>query len=358
MKKLGSKKIKVLDLFSGVGGMSYGFEMAGFDIIAAVEFDKVIAESMSKNHKKTKMYIGDIRDIKPETVKKEVGKIDIIIGGPPCQGFSLKGQRKGLDDERNFLFKEYIKYVKFFKPSYFVIENVPMILSTNNGYFKDEILKEFTSMGYCVDYGVLDTSEFGVPQKRKRAVFIGTLKKNKIFLPKNKVEKVITTWDAISDLAYLNSGEGDFKSNYKKTPQTQYQIKMRKNSKTLYNHSSTNHSIVALDRLSRIPPEKGKEYLTEKISSTFGQTWGRLEKNKPSPTIVTRFDTPSNGKNSHPFLNRAITPREAARIQSFPDSFIFYGNKSSVIKQIGNAVPPLLGKVIAEQILEHIKKND
>ncbi len=351
-------KLKVLDLFSGVGGMSYGFEMAGFKVVAAIEFDKSIAESMLKNHKNTKIYIDDIRNIKPEKVKSDVGKIDIIVGGPPCQGFSLKGKRGGLKDERNFLFREYVKYVAYFKPKYFVIENVPTILSSNNGYFKEEIIKEFTKIGYKISCGILNASDFGVPQNRRRAIFIGTKLKNSISLPlKNNKEKV-TVWDAISDLAYLNSNEGLFEDNYKFKAKSQFQNELRRNSNKLFNHQSTNHSKVAIDRLKRIPPEKGKEFLSEKITSTFGQTWGRLEKNKQSPTIVTRFDTPSNGKNSHPFLHRAITPREAARIQSFPDNFVFFGNKTSINKQIGNAVPPLLGKAIADHIKTHFKNNN
>lgn len=358
MTNRNEKKLRVLDLFAGVGGLSYGFEMAGFEITGAIEYDKSFAESMNKNHKNTKIFINDIRDIEPKEVKKDIGNIDVIVGGPPCQGFSLKGQRGGLNDKRNFLFKEYVKYVDFFKPRYFVLENVPTIMSSNNGYFKDEIIKEFTKLGYRVNCGILNAADFGVPQNRRRAIFIGTRLKKEIFLPEKRNIKKITVWDAISDLAYLNSNEGSFESYYKIAPKSDFQKQARKNSAKLFNHQSTNHSSVAIDRLKRIPPEKGKEYLTEKISSTFGQTWGRLEKNNQSPTIVTRFDTPSNGKNSHPFLHRAITAREAARIQSFPDGFIFYGNKTSVNKQIGNAVPPLLGKAIAEQILKHNSQND
>jgi len=353
-------KLRVLDLFAGVGGMSLGFEQAGFDIIAAIEFDKSIAESMKKNHKNTKVFISDIKELDPKDIKKDIGEIDVIVGGPPCQGFSLKGKRLGLDDERNFLFREYIKYVKEFKPKYFIIENVPGIMSSNNGYFVNEIDNAFKKLGYKINYGVLNAADFGVPQNRKRAIFIGTRMDKEILLPDKKLddENKVTVWDAISDLAYLDSGEGEFELEYIKEAETEYQKQMRKKSKKLFNHIATKHSDIAIDRLKRIPPEKGKEFLTEKITSTFGQTWGRLEKDKQSPTIVTRFDTPSNGKNSHPFLHRAITPREAARLQSFPDNFIFYGNKSSVIKQIGNAVPPLLGKALAEHILKHYKKYE
>lgn len=289
------------------------------------------------------MFIADIKNLEPSTVKEKIGKIDIIVGGPPCQGFSLKGKRLGLGDERNFLFREYIKYVEYFQPTYFVIENVPGIISSNSGYFIDEIISEFGKTGYTINYGILNAANFGVPQNRKRTIFMGAKLKNEIYLPNEKIDDQdkVTVWQAISDLAYLSSGEGE------------YQILMRKNSNKLFNHVATNHSELALNRLKKIPPEKGKEFLKEKITSTFGQTWGRLEKVKQSPTIVTRFDTPSNGKNSHPFLHRTITPREAARIQSFPDDFVFYGNKTSIRKQIGNAVPPLLGEAIAKHVLKH-----
>ena len=237
------------------------------------------------------------------------------------------------------------------------MENVPTILSEKNGFFKKKIISEFEKIGYKLDIKILNSKYFGVPQSRKRAFFLGS-KNGKLKLPiENKKNKEISVWDAISDLSYLNSNEGEFKSKYKFKTKSDYQKKLRKNSNQLYNHISTNHSKETIRRLKIIPPEKGKEYLKGiKITSTFGETWGRLIKNKVSPTIVTRFDTPSNGKNSHPYLNRAITSREAARIQSFPDDFIFYGKKSSVIKQIGNAVPPIFAFKIAKYIMEQLKK--
>lgn len=173
-------------------------------------------------------------------------------------------------------------------------------------------------------------------------------------MPDEIVKNKVTVRDAISDLAYLNSGEGYFESEYLYPAKTEYQIIQRYNSKKIYNHIATNHSDFALKKLSLIPPECDKSALPIEFygKQKFSTTWSRLIWDKPSPTIDTRFDTPSNGRNSHPYLNRSITPREAARIQSFPDSFIFYGNKCSVCKQIGNAVPPLLAKAIGV----HIKK--
>lgn len=352
-----NRKLKLLDLFSWVWWLSYWFEMAWYEVVWAVEYEAQIAESMKKNHKWVDIFVWDIRNIPPCSVKEKIWDIDIIVWWPPCQWFSLKWKRLWLNDERNFLFKEYIKYIQYFSPKVFVMENVPTILTDQNWFFKDEIVNTFKSMWYIVSYWILNASDFWVPQNRKRAIFIWS-KIGKIDLPKPKNINKVTVWDAISDLAYLDSWEWEFESVYKNPVHSNYQEKMRNKSNKLYNHIATKHSELAIDRLKRIPPEKWKEYLNEKITSTFGQTWWRLEKNNQSPTIVTRFDTPSNWKNSHPFLHRAITPREAARIQSFPDNFIFYGNKTSIIKQIWNAVPPLLWESIWKHILLNIKKND
>ena len=274
----------------------------------------------------------------------------MIVGGPPCQGFSLKGKNLGMDDPRNFLFLEYFALVKEIKPEVFVIENVKNILNAENGYFRNQIIENFSSLGYIINYGVLNAKKFGVPESRERAIIIGS-KTRSVDLPVGSNKKV-TVRDAISDLAYLNSGEGINESDYINESLTQYQKKLR--GKKLYNHFATNHSKFALEKLAMIPPEGDKKSLPKELhgKQKFATTWSRLEWDNISPTIDTRFDTPSNGRNSHPVLNRAITPREAARIQSFNDDFIFYGPKSSICKQIGNAVPPFLGKAIGQAIID------
>ena len=352
-------KPKVIDLFAGVGGMSLGFEKQGFDIIVANECDPSIAESYKENHKKTKMIVGDITtlDLK-ESFGKYKGEVDVVIGGPPCQGFSQKGKRKTIHDERNFLFKYYVKVVELVKPKYFVMENVPNLLTAEKGYFKKEIEELFNAMGYSLTMGVLNASDYGVPQNRKRAVIIGKLNGKALNLPV-PLNKKVTIWDAISDLAYLESGEGKEEQLYLNAPETDYQKKLRKNSKCLYNHIATKHSKVALERLALIPENAGREVLPEEhlTKSIYSGTWTRMRRDEISVTITTRFDTPSSGKFTHPFLNRAITVREAARIQSFPDDFKFVGNKSSQMKQVGNAVPPLLASAIAKVIINDIKEG-
>ena len=345
-------KFKILDLFCGAGGFSLGMdENKNMETVVAVDFDKSAALTFSKNFPKTDVIVGDItqNSIKNKIVlSAKEHKVNMIIGGPPCQGFSLKGKNLGLEDPRNFLFLEYIEMLKKIKPEVFVIENVKNLLNSEEGYFINEIVNRISKLGYFINYGVLNAKDFGVPEHRERAIIIGSLSKS-INLPIGNV-KSVTVRDAISDLAYLESGEGINESDYKNNPKSEYQKKLR--GEKLYNHVATKHSDFALKKLKMIPPEGDKSSLPLELhgKQKFATTWSRLEWDNVSPTIDTRFDTPSNGRNSHPILNRSITPREAARIQSFNDDFIFYGKKTSICKQIGNAVPPLMAKSIADTI--------
>lgn len=351
---------KVIDLFAGVGGLSLGFEQAGFEIVLANEFDSEIGKSYLSNHKNVELIIDDISKINLKSVfSRFKGEIDIIIGGPPCQGFSQKGKRKSINDDRNFLFKSFVSVVELVRPQYFVMENVPNLLTTENGYFKKEIYELFEKLGYTLSSGILNSADFGIPQNRRRAIIVGKLGKMGLELPKPTLNKV-SIWDAISDLAFLNSGEGDFEQNYKFPSKTEYQSEMRGNSSKLYNHIATSHSEIALERLKMIPQNGGKENLPHEhlTKSIYSGTWTRMRKEEQSVTITTRFDTPSSGKFTHPYLHRAITVREAARIQSFPDNFIFWGSKSSQMKQVGNAVPPKLANAIATIIKKDMEKNN
>ncbi len=284
-------------------------------------------------------------------------EINMIIGGPPCQGFSNKGKNLGLKDPRNFLFLEYIEIVKALKPEIFIIENVKNLISCAKGYFLEEIKERLNALGYQLSYQILNAKDYGVPQNRERAFIVGASRFSFDF---NLLEpsQSVNVQDAISDLAYLCSNEGAFESDYLNPIQSNYQALMRKDSPKLYNHQATNHSQAALEKLKLINKEQGKECLPKNLhgKQQFKSTWGRLNWNKISPTIDTRFDTPSNGTNSHPELHRSITPREAARIQSFSDNYIFYGNKTSVCKQIGNAVPPLLALALGKAILKNLRK--
>ncbi len=346
----------ILDLFCGAGGFSYGMHKnPKFSTEVALDFNPHAAETFKKNMPSTTVIVGDITDddVKQQVISESRNKgVNMIIGGPPCQGFSMKGKKLGLKDPRNFLFAEYLNIVKELQPQVFVIENVKALLSTSAGWFKKEIVNAITEMGYYVEVGVLNAMEFGVPQSRERAIFICS-KSKRIPLPLGD-KKVVTVKDAISDLAYLESGEGKFEQEYITSPESKYQETMRAGCDVLYNHQASKHKEVAIEKLKMIPPEKGKEYLPADMlgNQQFKSTWGRLVWDEPSPTIDTRFDAASNGKNNHPYLNRAITPREAARIQSFDDNFVFYGSRVYIRQQIGNAVPPLMAKAIADKIEE------
>jgi len=358
-------RFKILDLFSGAGGLSLGLEMNDlFSTVVATDFFKSSLDTFKRNMPNVQTIFGDILD---KNIKKKIvdeskkRKVNMIVGGPPCQGFSNKGKKLGLSDPRNFLFLEYVDIVKELQPEIFIIENVKTLTTASNGYFINEIQSKFKDLGYIVSYKVLKASDYGVPQSRERTFVIGSKTISFNFNTLGKIDKIITVKDAISDLHYLNSGEGEIIANYVNKPQSVYQKEIRKNAKKLFNHTATRHSKIALYKLALIPAEKGKEYLPQELlgNQKFKTTWGRLEWNNVSPTIDTRFDTPSNGKNSHPELNRAITPREAARIQSFPDTFEFLGSKTEICRQIGNAVPPLLAKTVADAIeIQYTKKRN
>ncbi len=353
--------LKIIDLFAGAGGLSLGFEEAGFKVVLANEYDPSIAEAYIKNRKNPNMIVEDIKKLPiEETFGCYKGKITAVVGGPPCQGYSQKGQRKTINDERNFLFRYFVDVVRVVEPSYFVMENVPNLLTSEGGYFKRELISLFENLGYVINAEVLCAANYGVPQDRRRAFVIGKKgDSDPVAMPPEQEGKT-TIWDAISDLNYLNSGEGEEEQEYRFPPQSKYQEMLRKNSNVLSGHVSTNHSKIALERMAMIPPKGGKEHLPAEhlTKSIYSGTWERMDADNVSVTITTRFDTPASGKFTHPFLDRAITVREAARIQSFPDTFRFYGTKTSQMKQVGNAVPPLLAKRVAEAIIHDMERKD
>lgn len=354
-------KYNVLDLFCGCGGLSCGLDQVPeIETKVALDFEPRAIKTFQLNFPDVKCVCGNICD---ESIKQQIiehckaNNVNMIVGGPPCQGFSLKGKNLGLNDPRNFLFMEYVDLVRRIQPEIFVIENVKNLVNSENHFFINQIYEKFEEIGYHLNHAILNASDFGVPQTRERAIIIGQKSGKISSMPHDFVSVKTTVRDAISDLAYLESGEGEDCSDYIHDPQSDYQRLLRGNSQKLHNHKATKHSDVALAKLKMIPPEGDKSYLPTELhgKQQFATTWARLVWDKPSPTIDTRFDTPSNGRNSHPVLNRSITPREAARIQSFPDSFVFVGNKCAICKQIGNAVPPLLAKAIGQHIVNENK---
>ena len=391
-----SNKFIMVDLFSGVGGLSCGFMMKNYDPIFANDFDLEIGNSYKHNHPNVRFYPGDISELNFNEIKKECdvkpGEIDVIVGGPPCQGYSMANRKRIENDPRNFLFLEFVKCVKIFQPKCFLIENVMGInTETNNDNGVDipvvkTISQYFNEMGYAIKLTSFKSEEYGVPQYRRRMMVIGTNIRDKKILLKNheigilqkthnSLEQVRrnkdkqqlsmdvfntnefpnppTVWDALSDLPQFESGGGGEKLEYHEKPLNEYQRILRKDSSAVYNHKSTPHNEEALKRIRLIKQGKNFESLPDdlKTTSVHSGAYGRLEADFFSPTITTRFDTPSTGRVIHPFSNRTLTVREAARIQSFPDTYIFCGSRTSQGKQVGNAVPPLVAKKIAEMFI-------
>lgn len=343
----------VLDLFCGAGGLSYGFEMAGFNILLGIDNDKKALETFELNHKGAKSICGDITHITYEEHIKPLlnGKeIDVIIGGPPCQGMSLSGPRK-FDDPRNKLYLSYIRLVEEIRPKAFVIENVPGLVTLFNGQIKDSIIKKFTEMGYNIQHKILCASDFGVPQSRRRVIFVGMKDKNFEY-PQNN-SNIVTCSMALSDLPSLENELGEEENNYVTAPQNDYQKLMRKNSNKVFNHIAAKHSDKVKKIISLVPDGGNYKDLPEKYrnSRNFHVAWTRFASEKPAPTIDT-----GHRHHFHYRYNRVPTVRECARIQSFPDDFIFLGNKTEQFKQVGNAVPPLMAKAIAQQLKKILEK--
>lgn len=353
--------LKAIDLFSGVGGMSYGFEMAGFQSLLAVEKDYNIAKAYQLNFPHSKVLNEDVTNLKINEVFSNMkDKIDVIFGGPPCQGFSQKGKRLNLDDERNYLFKYFLDVVEYVQPNAFVIENVPNLLTTSDSYFFNLIKDNCEKMGYTINAQILDASNFGVPQQRKRAFIIGLKNKQTFNFLELKYIKPPHLHEIFSDLPKLSAGEGEEVYEYVTDIKTNYQSFLRAKSSNIRNHQATNHSKIVLERLKMIPHEGGgkdslpREHLTKSI---YSGTWTRLRSDGIARTITTRFDTPSSGQFTLPKQDRCLTVREAARIQSFPDHFIFSGPKSNQMLQVGNAVPPLLAYTIAGKLKDYLQSN-
>jgi DNA (cytosine-5)-methyltransferase 1 len=290
-------------------------------------------------------------------------------------GKRIRKSNSFIDDPRNYLFKEYFKVIQKFEPEFFIFENVQGILSMNNGDIFNEILnifsnkKNFKNEGYFLQYKVFNASDYGVPQNRKRLILIGS--KYKFDLEKSIKDTIsklenkdlfLRSWsiyDAISDLHFKNENQYLPKQKYLIRQQTLYQKYLKRNSKIIHNHTIPFHSAKVIDRIKRLQQGENWQNLIEKeeIKSVHSGAYGRMKWDDISVTITTRFDTPSAGKFIHPVENRNITIREAARLQSFPDDFVFYGNKTSICKQIGNAVPPLLAEFLGNLII-NIKEND
>jgi len=361
-KELGSRhknnKPTVIDLFSGCGGLSLGFVNAGYEVILAVDNDKAALKTFKNNHKNTAVYDIDlssknaVREIK-NAVKNR--KIDVITAGPPCQGFSLTGPRN-FDDPRNKLYLSVIEIVHKIRPKVFLIENVPGLATLYGGIIKNEIIKRF-SESYEISVKVLCAADYGVPQTRKRLFFVGLLKGlGKFEFPEktHTPETYVSCSDAISDLPERKNKLGEEEDDYEKDPITPYQKRMRGSCKKLYNHVATNHTDIVKKVIALVPEGGNYKDLPRGIGEhrRFHEAWTRYSSKRPSRTIDT-----GHRNHFHYKYNRIPTVRENARLQSFPDNFVFYGTRTQQNRQVGNAVPPLLAHHLAKKILEYIGEN-
>lgn len=352
--------LNVIDMFASCGGLSCGFIQAGFNVVAGIDNDPIALQTFAANHKNSKALQLDLYEKDSISCIAKVVKdtpVDVIIGGPPCQGFSLTGTRN-FEDKRNRLYLSMLDAVEHFMPKAFLIENVAGMATLYGGVVKDEILKRFDKLGYNVTHKVVCSADYGVPQIRKRLIFVGIRKdlgKQYTFpAPLLTPDNYITCLEALSDLPSLEYSVGAEEAQYITSPISAYQKELRHNSKTLYNHVKTIHSQHVIDVISQVPDGGNYKDLPDGVgdSRRFHVAWTRYSSKKPSNTIDT-----GHRNHFHYKYNRIPTVRENARLQSFPDCFKFLGTRTQQYKQVGNAVPPLMAKALAAE-LEKVLKNE
>jgi len=396
------KGLSLIDIFAAPGGLSLGFNMAGFRLVAAVDNDEKGIKTLSHNFPDAMVFLKDVQRLNGEWLLDKVsiseGDLDVLVGSPPCQGFSTVGRvkiasliKKGIwklengnprliDDPRNLLYKEFVRIVKEIEPKFFVMENVHGMRSYHNGNLVKQILSEFKVIGYRADYRVLNAAEFGVPQQRKRIFFIGNRlgisnpfprKTHSVCTAQNErssdcmvIKKAITVWEAIGDLPCLKAGEGEEVTDYKALPCNHYQAWSRKGSSKVFNHVARSHRQRDLDTFNSMKPGDKWRDLRPKYKNSYGyrddiftDKFKRLWKDRPSWTVTAHLHK-DGYVYIHPTQPRTITVREAARLQSFPDRFRFMGARTHQFKQVGNAVPPLLAKAVADTLREILHKAD
>ena len=391
------KQKLLIDLFAGAGGLSCGLEMVGFKPILANEIDPKYAETYKRNHPNTEVVVDDIRSVNDinlkETLGLKAGELDLIAGGPPCQGFSINAPIRSLDDKRNHLFKDYLRIAEALRPKAILIENVPGIISLGKGTVVEQIYKELHRMGYSVSHRILFAGHYGVPQMRFRTTFIAIKgREKKIIFPEpthdakavanftgakelcmdimplfaQHLKPQTNVWDAISDLPEIEPGNGDGLFNYQTNSKSDYQKILRTGSDHIENHICSKLGKINLERLKHIPQGGSwrdipfdllPEGLKRACRSDHTKRYGRLHPDGLCSTILTKCD-PHWGSFFHPVQDRVLSVREAARIQSFPDTYIFYGSTTQQYAQVGNAVPPFLAKAIGETILQMIGSGD
>ena len=386
----------LLDLFAGAGGLSCGLRRAGFEAIYANEIDPIYASTYANNYDLAEVSVEDIRNIDPSSVRKglslNIGELDLLAGGPPCQGFSVNAPARSLWDERNHLFRNFLHFAKVFSPKAILIENVPGIVSLGRGEIIKELYRELEGLGYDVSHSIIFAGHYGVPQTRFRIFFIAIRKGiSSIRFPspthnataianfagaKELCQNVLpifaqhlapcpTVWDAISDLPAVAKGKNEVELEYATPPESAYQVALREDCNSVRNHRCAGLGAKNLERLRYIP--QGGSWrdipfdllpngMKRARKSDHTRRYGRLRKDGLCSTILTKCD-PHWGSFFHPTQDRVISVREAARIQSFPDRHCFEGTLTQQYAQVGNAVPPLIAEALGKTLVDMIDKN-
>jgi DNA (cytosine-5)-methyltransferase 1 len=365
---MAKETLSAIDLFCGAGGLSEGFRQAGFTVLAGNDIDEFAGQTFSATHPDAVFLGGPIQGISAKDLLKAAGlrrgELDCLIGGPPCQAFSVYNHQRGMHDERSGLFREYLRIVEGLKPKWVVMENVTGITSVGNGQAVDEILSGLAEHGYHIETNILKAEEYGVPQERRRILFVG----NRLGLPvvwpepthgPGRALPFVTVWDAISDLPELRNGEDRGTLPYACPPRNDYQRYLRGPSESVSNHSAPRLSKINLQRMQHIPQGGSWRDIPFELlpagmkrakRSDHTKRYGRMHPDGLSCTVLTKCDL-HWGAYIHPFQDRTLTVREAARIQSFPDWFHFAGPRTEQYVQVGNAVPPLLGRQIGRAVI-------
>lgn len=357
-----AKKYTVLDLFCGCGGISYGFEMAGFEIIGGVDFNKDATDTFKLNFPSADVRCADISTISDREIKKAYRGVDVIVGGPPCQGFSTANRyQKEAEDPRNKLFFQYIRFVDILKPKIILIENVRGILTRDNGYAKERIATLLKEQNYELSMQVLDASEYGVPQCRKRAIMVGIRQDylEEVFnFDILKSAPKVTVAEALSD---LYSEESDLQNKQRIEPPATcaYQEYLKEGSEFIFDHEIHYPASIVQERISYVDQGGNWRDVPEHLwpsnrKNRHSSAYKRLREDTQSCTIDTGN---AHSNYFHPLYNRIPSIRESARLQSFPDRFHFKGARGSKYRQVGNAVPPLLAKAVADAIMLYFKKK-
>jgi DNA (cytosine-5)-methyltransferase 1 len=326
-----SKNLKYIDLFSGAGGFSLGFDNKGFQNVFSVDIEPSFCKTYKYNFPNHQLIEKDICDVKDSEISylKEFDTIDVIVGGPPCQGFSIAGNigRKFVDDPRNRLFKEFVRFVKVIKPKFFVMENVARLYNHNKEKTRQDIITDFENLGYKVACKILNSADYGVPQVRKRVIFIGTSTNKKIIFPEKEVDTYVSVKEALSRYPKLKSGEES----------------------SVPNHVAMSHSEQMLTKMSYITDGGDRNQIPVKIRPKSGDVRKYIKYDSDKPAVCVTGDM---RKIFHYDQNRALTVRELAKLQSFPDDFVFKGSKISQQQQVGNSVPPKMAESIASVIIK------